>query len=75
MRECESWSLALSETYRFKVINNRVLRKIFRSEREEVAGGWRNVHNEELHTLYSTSYIVRVIKTNSMRWARHVTYG
>jgi hypothetical protein len=41
---------------------NRVLRGISGSKREEVAGGWRSLHNEELHNLYASSDIIRVIK-------------
>jgi hypothetical protein len=50
---------------------NRVLRKIFGPEREE-DGSWRKLHNEELHSLYSSPNIVRVIKSRRMRWAGHV---
>jgi hypothetical protein len=53
------------------VFENRVLRKIFRPKREE-DGSWRKLHNDELHSLYSSSSIVRVIKSRSMRWAGHV---
>jgi hypothetical protein len=44
-----------------------VLRRIFGSKRDEVAGGWRKLHNEELHGLYSSPSIVRVIKARRMR--------
>jgi hypothetical protein len=44
------------------VFGNRVLRKIFGSEREEVAGGWRRLHNEELHDFYASPNIIRVSK-------------
>jgi hypothetical protein len=47
---------------------NRVLRRIFGPEREEVAGGCRRLHNEELHNLYASPEIVRVIKSRRMRW-------
>jgi hypothetical protein len=46
--ECETWSLTLKEEHRLKVFENRVLR-ITGPEREEVAGAWRTLHNEELH--------------------------
>jgi len=42
------------------VFENRVMRGIFGSKGEEVAGGWRRLHDEELHNLYTTPYIVRV---------------
>jgi hypothetical protein len=50
---------------------NRVLRRIFGPKRVEVTGGWRKLHNE-LHGLYSSPSIVRVIKARRMRWAGHV---
>jgi hypothetical protein len=50
------------------VFENRVLRRIFGPKREEVAGGWRRLHNEELHNLYASPSIVRVVKSKSMRW-------
>jgi hypothetical protein len=53
------------------VFENRVLRRIFGSKREEVAGGWRTLHNEELHNLYASPNIVRVIKSKRMRWTVH----
>jgi hypothetical protein len=48
-----------------------VLRKIFGPKREE-DGSWRKLHNDELHSLYSSLNIVRVIKSRKMRWAGHV---
>jgi hypothetical protein len=48
----ETWSLTLREEHRLRVFENRVLRRIFGPKREEVAGGWRRLHNEELHDLY-----------------------
>jgi hypothetical protein len=44
------------------VFENRVLRRIFGPKREEVSGGWRRLHNEELHDLHTSPNIVRVIK-------------
>jgi hypothetical protein len=49
------------------VFQNRVLRRIFGPKREEVAGGWRRLHNEELHNLYTSPNIIRVIKSWRMR--------
>jgi hypothetical protein len=51
---CETWSLTLREEYRLRVFENRVLRRIFGPKRNEVTGGWRTLHNEELHNLYSS---------------------
>jgi hypothetical protein len=55
------------------VFENRVLRRIFGPKRDEVTGGWRKLHNEELHNLYSAPCIIRMIKSRRMRWAGHVT--
>jgi hypothetical protein len=52
----------------------RVLR-IFGSKRDEVTGGWRKLHNEELHNLFSSPSIIRMIKSRRMRWAGHVAHG
>jgi hypothetical protein len=49
-----------------------VLRRIFGPKKDEVTGGWKKLHNEELHGLYSSPSIVRVIKAKRMRWAGHV---
>jgi hypothetical protein len=54
------------------VFENRVLRRIFGPKREEVAGGWRRLHNEELHNLYTLPNIVRAIESKRMRWEGHV---
>jgi hypothetical protein len=54
------------------VFENRVLRRIFGSKRDEVTGGWRKLHNVELHNLYSSPSIIRMIKSRRMRWAEHV---
>jgi hypothetical protein len=69
---CETWSLMLREEHRLKVFENRVLRRIFGLKRDEVTGGWRKLHNEELHGLYSSPSIIRVIKARRMRWVGHV---
>jgi hypothetical protein len=54
-----------------RVFENRVMRKIFGPKRE-ADGSWRKLHNDELHSLYSSPNIVRVIKSRRMRWAGHV---
>jgi hypothetical protein len=56
-------SLTLREEHRLRVFENRVLR------RDEVTGGWRKLHNEELRDLYSSPSIIGMIKSRRMRWA------
>jgi hypothetical protein len=54
------------------VFENRMLRRISVPKRDEATGGWRKLHNEELHNLYCSADIIRVIKSRRMRWAGHV---
>jgi hypothetical protein len=54
------------------VFENRVLRRIFGPKRDGVTGGWRKLHNEELHNLYSLASIIRIIKSRRLRWVGHV---
>jgi hypothetical protein len=61
----------LGEEHRLRVFENRVLRRIFGLKREE-DGSWRKLHNDELHSLYSSPNIVRVTTSRRMRWAGHV---
>jgi hypothetical protein len=68
---CETWSLTLREEHSLRVFENRVLRRIFGPKREE-DGSWRKVHNDELHSLYSSPNIVMVIKLRRMKWVGHV---
>jgi hypothetical protein len=68
---CETWSLTLEEEHRLRVFEKRVLRKIFGPKSEE-DGSWSKLYNDELHSLYSSPNIVRVIKSRRMRWAGHV---
>jgi len=69
---CETCSLTLREERRLRVLENRVLRRIFGPKRYEVTGKWRKLHNEELNDFYSSPNIVRVIKYRRMRWVGHV---
>jgi hypothetical protein len=54
------------------VCENRVLRRIFGTKRDEETGGWRKLHNEELHKLYSSPSIIRIINSRRMKLAGHV---
>ena len=54
------------------MFENSALRRIFGPKRDEVTGEWRTSHNEELHDLYSSPSIVRMIKSRRMRWAGYV---
>jgi hypothetical protein len=68
---CETRSLTLKEEHKLRAFENRVLRRIFGPKRDKVTGGWRKLHNEELRDLYSSSSIIRIIKSR-MRWTGHV---
>jgi hypothetical protein len=61
----------LREEHRLRVFENRVLRRIFGLKREE-DGSWRKLHNNELHSLYFSPNIIRVIISRRMSWAGHV---
>jgi hypothetical protein len=67
---CDTCSLTVKEKYRLKVFGNRVLR-IFGAMTDEVTGGWRKLHNEELHNSYSSPSIIRTMKSRRMRWTGH----
>jgi hypothetical protein len=69
---CEIWSLTVREEHKLRVFENRMFRRIFGPKRDGVTGGWRKLHNEELHNLYSSPSIITNIKSRRMRWAGHV---
>jgi hypothetical protein len=68
----ETWYLILREEHKLRVFEKRVLRRIFGPMRDEVTGGWRKLHNKELHNFYSSPSIIRMIKSRRMRWAKRV---
>ncbi|KAJ4426497.1 hypothetical protein ANN_27311 [Periplaneta americana] len=74
MYGCETWTLTLREEHRLRVFENKVLRKIFGTNKDEVTGEWRKLHNAELHALYSSPDIIRNIKSRRLRWAEHVAH-
>ncbi|PSN40309.1 hypothetical protein C0J52_18618 [Blattella germanica] len=69
---CETWTLTLREEKRFRVFENKVLRKIFGPKRDEETGEWRRLHKTELNYLYGKPDIIRKIKSHRFRWAGHV---
>jgi hypothetical protein len=56
-----------------RAFQKRLLKRTCVLKRDKVMGGWRNLHNEELHNLYCLPSIIRMIKSRRMRWTRHVT--
>jgi hypothetical protein len=59
--------VTLKEEHRLREFENRVLRRIFLKTRDEVTGGWRKLHNEKFHDLYSSPIIIKMIKSKRMR--------
>jgi hypothetical protein len=68
IQSSETWPLTLRGEHRLRVFKNRVLRRLFGLNRDEVMGGWRKLHNEDLHDLYSSPSIIRIIKSRRIRW-------
>jgi hypothetical protein len=58
--------------HKLRAFENRVLRRVFGPKKAGVTGGWRKLYNEELHNLYSSPSIIRIITSRRMRWAGHV---
>jgi hypothetical protein len=68
----ETWSLTILQKHRYRVFDSRVPRRIIRPKRDEETGGWRKLHNGELHNLYFSPSIIRMMKSMRKGWAGHV---
>ena len=68
---CETWTFTLREQRTLRLLENKVLRRIFGPKRDETTGEWRKLHSDELNDLYSSPNTVQLIKSR-MRWAGHV---
>jgi len=66
---CETWVLTKGEENKFKVFENKVIRKIYGPKKDEETGGLRKLHNDELHALYGSPNINRELKARKIRWA------
>ena len=69
---CETWSLILREEQRLRVLENKVLMKIFGAKKDEITGEWRKLYNAELHALYSSPNIISSLKSRRLRWVGHL---
>jgi hypothetical protein len=65
--------LTQTEEHRLRAFENRMLRRIFGARSDEVSGGWRGLHNEELHNLKSSPTMTGMLLSRRMRWTRYVT--
>jgi len=70
---CEIWSLTLREKCRLRMLENRLLRKIFGPKRDKVTEDWRELHTNELQDMCSTHNIIQVIKSRTS-WTRLVAH-
>jgi hypothetical protein len=68
-----NFGLTLRKKHILRVFEKRVLGRILGPKRYEVTGGWRKLHNDELHNLYCSLSTIRMIKSWGMRWVGHVT--
>jgi hypothetical protein len=70
---CETWwFLTLREEHRLNIFENRVLRRIFVPKSDAMVRGWRKLHNEEHHNVYSSPSLIRLIRSKRMRCPGHV---
>jgi hypothetical protein len=54
------------------VFEHRILRRTFAPNWDKIIGGWRKLHNEELHNMYSSQIKIRIVKSKRIIWAEHV---
>ena len=66
----ETWSLTLREEHRLRVFENKALRKLSEAKRDGITGKWRNLHNDELHTLYSSPNVILAILNREVEMGR-----
>jgi len=66
------YTYVTTDEHKLRVFENKVLRKIYGSKRDEMTGEWRRLHNEELHGLYDSPDDVKIMKSRRLRWAGHV---
>jgi hypothetical protein len=69
---CKTWSLILGDEHKVRVFENKVLRRIAATRRDEVTGRLRGLHNEEHHNLHSSPSITGTLKSRRMKYAGHV---
>jgi hypothetical protein len=69
----ENWCLTSGEQHRLRVPENRLLKVIFGSQRKDMIGGYRNLHNEEINKFWSLPNI-SVVKSRTMSWTGHVAH-
>jgi hypothetical protein len=69
---CGTWPLTLREEHRLRVFENRMLRRILGQKSDELKGGWGKLHNKELHRLYCSPSIIRLMKSRRIGWVGHV---
>jgi hypothetical protein len=62
----------MKEEHKLRVFDNRILNILFGPKRDKVTREWRRLHNEETHNWYSSSDIIKQIKSSRMKWAWHV---
>ena len=67
-----STHFTLREEHRLRVLENKVLKKIFGAKKDKITDEWRKLHNAELHALYSSQNIIRNLKSRRLRWSGHV---